>query len=256
MADQVYEPEPAPRTMRRANPEPPGLLPALQSLLFVLIVALFVMTFTVQPIRIPSPSMEPTLLIGDFLLMDKQTVAGGGVFPPVEIARGDIIVFHNPVDDPSMHLIKRVIGIPGDRIHLRDGVVYRNGQPLHESYAIYRPSPPDPYRDDFPDLQTMQPRVNVNWWIRLRTLVHDGDITVPPGDYFVMGDNRNDSEDSRYWGFVPRTAIVGKPLLIYFSWRQPGADDDIPTDPIHTEATGAHATTGFARWERTFRMVR
>ena len=227
-----------------------GLLPSVQSLLFVLVVALFVMTFTVQPIRIPSPSMEPTLLIGDFLLMDKRTT-GGGLLPPLTIGRGDIVVFHDPIDDPSVHLVKRVIGIPGDRIHLRDGVVYRNGQPLHESYAIYRPSPPDPYRDDFPDLQTMQPRVNVNWWIRLRTLVQDGDITVPPGNYFVMGDNRNDSEDSRYWGFVPRDAIVGKPLLIYFSFRQPGTEDEYNSGPIRTQAS----RMSFARWDRTFRVV-
>src|ERR1700722_690048 len=97
-----------------------GFLPALQSMLYVLIVALFVMTFTVQPIRIPSSSMEPTLLVGDFILMDKGTVEGnaGGLLPPVRIERGDVVVFHDPVDDPSVHLVKRVIGVPGDRIHL------------------------------------------------------------------------------------------------------------------------------------------
>jgi len=233
-----------------------GFLTAVQSLLFVLIGALFVMTFAVQPIRIPSSSMEPTLLIGDFLLMDKQIGSGGGVLPRLTIGRGDIVVFHDPVDDPSVHLVKRVIGIPGDRIHLRDGVVYRNGEALKESYAIYREAAPDGYRDDFPDLRTMQPRVNVKWWIRLRSLVHDGDVTVPADSYFVMGDNRNDSEDSRYWGFVPKEAIVGKPLVIYFSWRQPGSEEDGQTDPIHTVASGVYAKTRFARWERTFRVVR
>jgi len=233
---------------------PVGILPAIQSLLFVLVISLFIMTFTMQPIRIPSSSMEPTLLVGDFMLMDKQTVEGNarGLMPPVTINRGDVIVFHDPVDDPSVHLVKRVIGIPGDKLHLRDGVVYRNGQPLKESYAVYRQSPADRYRDDFPDLSTMQTRVNPNWWIRLRTLAHDGEITVPPGSYFVMGDNRNDSEDSRYWGFVPRDAIVGKPLLIYFSWRQPGSSDD-SRSPVHADAS---ATTSFARWDRTFRVVR
>jgi signal peptidase I len=237
-------------TVDQANPaHPAGILPAVQSLLYVLVVALFVITFTAQPIRIPSASMEPTLLVGDFLLMNKQVGPAGRLLPPATIQRGDVIVFHDPVDDPSIHLVKRVIGIPGDRLHLRDGVVVRNGQPLHEPYAVYRPAAADRYRDDFPDLQTMQPRVNPNWWIALRNLVRDGDVTVPPNAYFVLGDNRNDSEDSRYWGFVPREAIVGKPLLIYFSWRQPGVDGEANGD-------AAKGLNSFARWDRTFRVVR
>jgi signal peptidase I len=232
-----------------------GFLPAVQSLVYVVIVGLFVLTFTVQPIRIPSGSMEPTLLVGDFMLMDKGTVDGnaGGLLPPVQIQRGDVVVFHDPVD-PAVHLVKRVIGIPGDSIHLRNGVVYRNGQPLKESYAVYREAGEDRFRDDFPDLQTMQAGVNPNWWIRLRGLVRDGEVTVPPGSYFVMGDNRNDSEDSRYWGFVPRDAIVGKPLLIYFSWRQEMMDGDDSRGPMHADVLAA--STRFARWERTFRVVR
>ena len=231
-----------------------GFLPAVQSLLYVLVIALFVMTFIVQPIRIPSASMEPTLLVGDFLLMNKQIGSSGGLLAPLRINRGDVVVFHDPVDDPSIHLVKRVIGVPGDTIHLRGGVVYRNGQPLKESYAIYRQTAEDRYRDDFPDLRTMQARVNPNWWIRLRGLVHDGELTVPPGCYFVMGDNRNDSEDSRYWGFVPQDAIVGEPLLIYFSWRQPGVDEEMDAAAIHSVVRSA--ATKFARWERTFRVIR
>jgi signal peptidase I len=232
-----------------------GFLPAVQSLLYVLVGALFVMTFTVQPIRIPSESMEPTLLVGDFLMMDKQM--GGdahGLLPPAEVHRGDVVVFHDPVDDPSVHLVKRVIGIPGDRIHLRDGVVIRNGERLKEPYAVYRESPEDRFRDDFPDMQTMQARVNPEWWIRLRGMVRDGEITVPAGHYFVMGDNRNDSEDSRYWGFVPKDAIVGRPFLIYFSWRQPGVDEDIEAWGIHAEQKSG--VLGFGRWDRTLKVVR
>jgi signal peptidase I len=234
------------------------VLPALQSLLHLLIVSLFIITFVVQPIRIPSVSMEPTLLVGDFLLMDKQ-IGGGpgsgrGLLPPMAIHHGDVVVFHDPVDDPSIHLVKRVIGVPGDTIFLRDGVVFRNGQRLKESYAVYRQSAADRYRDDFPDLATMQAHVNPNWWIRLRGLVHNGAVTVPPDCFFVMGDNRNDSEDSRYWGFVPRGAIVGKPLLIYFSWRQQAVDGEPDTDPIHPVRTSTLA--GFARWDRTFQVVR
>ena len=239
-----------------------GVLPAVQSLLYVLVVSLFLMTFTVQPIRIPSESMEPTLLVGDFLLLDKQAAGGGGgVMPPAGIGRGDVVVFHDPVDDPSIHLVKRVIGLPGDRIHLRDGVVYRNGAALKEDYAVYRRSGRDVFRDDFPSLRTMDPGVNPNWWIQLRTLARDGEVTVPADSYFVMGDNRNNSEDSRYWGFVPRQAIVGKPVMIYFSWKQPG-DDELPAGVanqtmVKSVQTGSMSggRPDFARWDRTFRVI-
>ena len=228
-------------------------LESLQSLLYVLAISLFVVTFTVQPIRIPSESMEPTLLVGDFLLMDKQVVAGTahGLLPPAEIHHGDIIVFHEPIDDPAVHLVKRVIGIPGDRIHLRDGVVYRNGQSLQEPYAVYRKTAVDPYRDNFPNLDRMDARVNPNWWIRLRALARNGEVTVPPGSFFVMGDNRNDSEDSRYWGFVPRNYIVGRPLIIYFSARPPDALTPAPLTPAPPPGRLA-----FGRWDRMFHIVR
>lgn len=223
--------------------QPVGVLSSVQSLLYVLVVTLFVTTFTVQPIRIPSASMEPTLLVGDFLLMDKQVAgAAWGLLPPIGVQRGDVVVFHDPVDDPKVHLVKRVIGVPGDRIHLRDGVVYRNGEALREGYAVYRRAAADEFRDDFPDLQTMDARVNPNWWIKLRGLARDGEVTVPAESYFVMGDNRNDSEDSRYWGFVPGAAIVGRPLVIYFSWREPGE--------------GSGVALGLGRWERVLRVVR
>ncbi len=242
-----------------------GFLPALQSILYVLILSLGVITFTVQPIRIPSGSMEPTLLIGDFLLLDKQAVTQDPFFmPQSHIARGDVIVFHDPVDDPSVHLVKRVIALPGDRIHLRDGIVYLNGAPLQEPYAIHRPAPRDPYRDDFPNLQQIDSGVNPAWWLHLRTLARTGDVTVPPESYFVMGDNRNNSEDSRYWGFVPRKAIVGKPILVYFSLRQ--SDEDEPQGnqprPPRVPTTGrpprwdrVRPNQSFARWNRTFHVI-
>ena len=259
MTDPVLEPATTHATHH------PGLLPALQSLLYVLIVSLGLITFTVQPIRIPSGSMEPTLLIGDFLLLDKQATANDPpILPPTAIRHGDIIVFHDPVDDPSIHLVKRVIGLPGDRIHLRDGLVYLNGQLLPEPYAIRRPSPPDPYRDDFPNLQHLDDSVNPAWWLHLRTLARSGDITVPPDSYFVLGDNRNNSEDSRYWGFVPRRAIVGKPILVYFSLRQSDPDDEgNQLTPTHVPTNGRPprwdrvpaAQSSFARWSRTFRVI-
>ena len=220
--------------------QPVGVLPAVQSLMYVLVIAVFFMTFTVQPIRIPSASMEPTLLVGDFLLLDRQAASGDKGFwmPPTDVQHGDVVVFHDPVDDLSVHLVKRVIGVPGDRVRLRGNLVYVNGRPLKEPYAVYRQAAPDGYRDDFPNLSTMDARVDPGWWIRLRRLVRDGEITVPAGDYFVLGDNRNESDDSRYWGFVPRSYIVGKPVLVYFSWRDP--------EP---------GKRNFARWDRTFKVV-
>ena len=278
------ERQPTPQQRRQQYSHPVGVLPALQSLLYVLVVAMFLMTFTVQPIRIPSPSMEPTLLIGDFLLLDKQSVASGpSLLPPTGIKRGDVVVFHDPVDDPSIHLVKRVIGVPGDRLHLRDGIVYVNGQALHEKYAVYRPAARSTFRDDFPMLETIDAGVNPEWWIRLRGLVRDGEITVPKGNFFVMGDNRNDSEDSRYWGFVPADTVVGKPVLIYFSWNErhgertehPAAKvvedqgnlqvttptGDIITAPRRASrgampvAEDSPGPTDFARWDRTLRVV-
>jgi len=241
-----------------------GLLEAGQSLVNVVIVALFIITFTVQPFRIPSASMEPTLLIGDFLLVDKQVgpESSPHIFAPADvIRRDDLIIFHYPVDS-SMHLVKRVIGLPGDRLRMRDGRVYINGNAIPEPYAVYLPSAPDSYRDDFPRLVSADPGVDSRWWIEMHSLVSQGELTVPLDDYFVLGDNRNDSEDSRYWGFVPRAAIVGKPFLVYFS-----LNDSVST-PGQSSATAmaesgaakhlgpADSLAGFARWDRTIHIVR
>ena len=202
-----------------------SLLQALQSLLYVLVVALFIIAFTAQPFRIPSASMEPTLLVGDFLLVDKGLSTGHGFAPLAPtglIHRGDLIVFHYPVD-PSRDLVKRVVGLPGDRLYLRDGRVYSDDRALAEPYAVFRTASPESYRDDFPRLDRADPGVDSRWWIQMHTLVANGVLTVPADSYFVLGDNRNDSEDSRYWGLVPRDAIVGKPFLIYFSLNGPSA---------------------------------
>ncbi|HEX4650753.1 MAG TPA: signal peptidase I, partial [Granulicella sp.] len=181
-----------------------------------------------------------------------------------------VIVFHYPID-PSMHLIKRIIGLPGDHLRLRNGRVFIDGQPLLEPYTLYQPGPADNFRDNFPRLQNPDPDVSSNWWIEMKQLVNRGELTVPPGQYFVLGDNRNDSEDSRYWGFVPASAIVGRPLLIYFSLSEPdepGRADlsDEPAAPRLTPVVPIHSSqpspldllfhlTRFARWSRTFRIV-
>ena len=214
-----------------------SLLHAFQSLLYILVVALFIMTFTAQPFRIPSASMEPTLLVGDFLLVNKEVSTGR--FPALAtIQRGDLIVFHYPVD-PAKHLVKRIVGLPGARLRLRDGRVLIDGHALSEPYAFYLPSAADSYRDDFPRMDHADPAVDSRWWVQMHSLVANGELTIPPDSYFVLGDNRNNSDDSRYWGLVPRAAIVGKPFLVYFSLKEP-----------------AISLFNFARWERTLRIVR
>jgi signal peptidase I len=230
-------------------------LPAVQSLTIIIVIAIFIVTFSVQPFRIPSGSMEPTLMIGDFLLVDKQVeVDPGGsnlLLPAPAIHRGDVIVFHYPVD-PAMHLVKRVVGLPGDHIRLRGGHVQINGRGIDEPYAVYRPSGPDNFRDNFPRLENADPEIDSRWWVRMRKLIDNGELIVPSGNYFVLGDNRNDSEDSRYWGFVPQDSIVGRPLVIYFSLRQ--ADDNTASLPHSGEL--AAGLSSFARWERMMRVIR
>jgi signal peptidase I len=234
---------------------------SIQSLLATVVIAVFVITYIVQAFQIPSESMENTLLIGDYLLVDKLCYGGGGVgdfvIPYRQIHRGDIIVFHYPVN-PAQHFVKRVVGIPGDRIHLLKKRVFINGQPLNEPYARYFKPEPNPFRDDFPRLDVLDPGINADWWVEMPKLVEDGQLIVPEGHYFAMGDNRDDSSDSRYWGFVPRANIIGRPLLIYWSISDP--EDAMPPSPTLGDKLYhlAYAVTHFfqiTRWGRTFRLV-
>ena len=249
-------------TARPGNAPPVNALPAndsllimLQSLARIVTIALFFLTFIAQPFRIPSASMERTLLVGDFLLVNKQVYGPPGIWshllPYGNIQRGEIIVFHYPVD-PTMHLVKRVVGLPGDRLHLVNGHVFVNGIALREPYAVYRPSRADNYRDNFPQMEDADPAIETRWWIQMRSLVQDGELTVPPNSYFVMGDNRNDSQDSRYWGFVPRAAIVGEPLLIYLSLREPDTAEPLTRIP----PAPPESILNKARWERTLHIIR
>lgn len=242
-----------------AHPLLPTVADTIRSLLSMVVVALFILTFVIQPFRIPSESMEHTLLVGDFLLVNKQIYAPAGLLgrllPYREPKRGDVVVFRFPLD-PDDYVVKRVIGVPGDRIHLEHGVVYRNGLALIEPYAVFEPAYRDNYRDNFPSGTYTDPGVDTRWWNALRADVHDGDVQVPPGDYFVMGDNRNHSRDSRYWGFVPRAAILGRPFVIYFSLREPSATDmpTLPDDKVENDPVDG--IVDFARWDRMFRIVR
>jgi signal peptidase I len=216
-----------------------------------------------QPLLIPSESMERTLLVGDFLLFNKQVYAPASrlerLFLPYRpVARGDIVVFRH--SDPPL-LIKRVVGIPGDRLRIAGGQVFVNGIALDEPYAAFEPAPPDPARDNIPAKIYTDPQVDPEWWRQMQSLTRDGELLVPPGEYFVLGDNRNHSKDSRFWGFVPRHAIVARPVVIYFSLTRPSPTEVQPPgqqaadDRLGHERELAARLTGFARWRRIFHVV-
>jgi len=234
---------------------------SVQSLLSTVVIAVFVITFIVQAFQIPSESMENTLLIGDYLLVDKLRYGGGGfldfLMPYHRVQRGDIIVFRYPVH-PSQHFVKRVVGLPGDRIRLVNRQVYINGNPIQEIYVRYSSHTHDTFRDEFPRLNIPVPGLEGGWWLQMRKLVEDGELIVPEGNYFVLGDNRDESLDSRYWGFVPKENVIGRPLLIYWSMRN--TDQDMPAAPSPSDKLFhfAYAVTHLfqiTRWDRTFRVV-
>lgn len=241
------------------QPVVPNVLDILASLCRVIVAAVFVLTFIAQPFRIPSESMEHTLLVGDFLLVNKMTYAPAGpwrwLLPYREPQRGDVIIFHYP-DKPSEHVVKRVIGVPGDAVHLQDGIASVNGDLLDEPYAAFEPAYPDAYRDNFPQQIYTDPGVDPGWWEQMRYDVHAGELVVPPGEYFALGDNRNFSRDSRYWGFVPRRNIVGRAFLIYFSLRERSATDPAQDDSLGQKTDLLDGLKHFARWDRMGRVVR
>jgi signal peptidase I len=240
---------------------------ALAPLLRTVVVALFLLTFVLQPYLIPSESMERTLLVGDFLLVNKQVYAPSDSFtrhllPYREVARGDIIFFHHP---QHPYLVKRVIGLPGDRLRINDGHVFVNGVVLDEPYAAFEPAAGNYFRDEFPARVYTNPEVDPAWWKQMQSLTRDGELMVPQGEYFVLGDNRNHSTDSRYWGFVSRQQIVASPLVIYFSLYRPSTTDveqvtlqaALPAtdDRLGHDRQFSARFTGFARWKRIFRVV-
>jgi signal peptidase I len=242
--------------MNKAKDEPGGatfrkstLREYFESICVAVILALFVRTFVVQAFKIPTGSMENNLLIGDHLLVNKfvfaptLTRAEDTLLPIDPIRRGDILVFKYP-EDPERDFIKRVIGLPGETIELKNKKVHVNGMPLDEPYAHYlQPAP------SAADLQEV-----TSFDVRDRY----GPVTVPADQYFVMGDNRDNSQDSRYWGFLPRGHIKGKALLIYWSY------DADASDYQQADATGmlkgalslfTHFFTR-TRWDRMLHQIR
>ncbi len=240
----------------------PTVPEAFASFLRTVVVALFLLTFLLQPFLIPSESMEHTLLVGDFLLVNKQVFAPSGtpgrllrwLLPYRDVERGDIVVFHHP--DPP-YLVKRVVGIPGDHIRIEDGRVTVNGATLDEPYAAFEPAAPNQFRDNFPASTYTDPNIDPIWWRRLQTLTQNDELVVPEGEYFMLGDNRNHSKDSRFWGFVPRQAIVARPLVIYFSLRRPSTTDvqQASDDRLGHDRELSARWVGFARWKRIFRVI-
>jgi signal peptidase I len=203
-------------------------LEGLASLLSTIVIALFALTFIFQNFVIPSSSMASTLLVGDHVLVERATLAPPAswahILPYREVHRGEPIVFYKPCAEPTgehIILVKRVIGVPGDRIHLRRGIVYLNGFEQVEPRAA-KPTAAnyDPYRDDFPSIPSANiPGVTAQWSLDLPTHIHGLDLVVPPDSFFVMGDNRTNSLDGRYWGLVPRANLIGRPLFVYWSFK-------------------------------------
>ena len=218
-----------------------------ESIVIAVILALFVRTWVVQAFKIPTGSMENNLLIGDHLLVNKFTFGptplaiGRAVLPVRPIRRGDIVVFKYP-DEPDRDFIKRVIGLPGETIELKNKKVHVNGQALDEAYVHFLTPPSNDYQEV------------TSYDVRERF----GPVTVPQDQYFVMGDNRDNSQDSRYWGFLPRSYVKGKALLIYWSYesgREDYTDEGLGTSIKRLASVVTHFFTK-TRWERLFRQIR
>ena len=247
---------------------------AAASICSVLVVGLFILTFLAQNFVIPSGSMEQTLLVGDHLVVDRVTLAPPTKWMPLahyrEPKHGDIVVFIKPgtIDAEGkptiLFLVKRLVGVPGDHIHLHSGVVYINGEEQLQPHA--QPTTPanyQPFLDEFPSIA---PEGNGDpnngtpdsWANEFPSHVVEGDLVVPAGKFFMMGDNRHDSLDSRYWGFVPRENIIGRPLFNYWSFETPEHQFD-ETGAGNTIAWMGHVVLHFfpdTRWKRTLHLVR
>ncbi len=264
-------------------------LEAIASMAYVVVIGLFIFAFVFQNFEIPSPSMVGTLLVGDHVMVDRVTIAPGTAAAPFvhyrPIRHGDVIVFYKPAaESPDLILVKRAIGLPGDHIHLEHGTVFINGVAQDEPYAAM----PDGgtymhFRDDFPaDVPALESEARgsltalqdcttpacadqrgqnnrqVTWSEMLPNYIQNGDIVVPPGSVFAMGDNRTQSLDSRFWGFVPQENIMGRPLFVYWSFKTPDDQED---------KTSWGDRIGFAfhvlihifdgtRWSRTGHVIR
>ena len=244
---------------------------AVASICSVLVVGLFILTFLAQNFVIPSGSMEKTLLVGDHLVVDRITLAPPAKWMPLvhyrEPRRGDIVVFIKPGEldadgKPTiMFLVKRLIGVPGDHIHLRDGTVILNGVAQDQPHA--EATTPDNHQDFLDEFPSVPPTAQYggateSWAVEFPSHVENGELVVPPGKYFMMGDHRHNSLDSRYWGFVPRENIVGRPLFNYWSFKTP-EDQYNQAGLGNSLAWMGHVVLHFftdTRWSRTLKLMR
>jgi signal peptidase I len=237
---------------------------AAASICSVLVVGLFILTFLAQNFVIPSGSMEKTLLVGDHLVVDRITLAPPAKWMPLiryrEPQRGDIVVFLKP-GYPDLFLVKRLVAVPGDHFHLRNGVVIMDGvaqaQPHAEPTTLENHSD---FLDEFPSVPPypIPDATPESWAVDFPNHIQDGDLVVPSGMYFMMGDNRHDSLDSRYWGFVPRANIVGRPLFNYWSFETPEHQYE-ETGISSNVQWMAHVALHFfteTRWSRTLHLTR
>src|SRR5919201_4660647 len=219
-----------------------------ESIVIAVILALFIRTFVVQAFKIPTGSMEQNLLIGDHLLVNKFEFGPTGsviertLLPIGTIRRGDVIVFKYPVE-PDRDFIKRVIGLPGETVEIREKKVFINGKQLDEPYVHFLLPPAN--ASEFNEVTSFDVRERY------------GPVTVPPNQYFVMGDNRDNSQDSRYWGFLPRELVKGKALVIYWSYeaeRQDYVDEDAGAAVRGLVSVFVHFFTR-TRWDRMLHQI-
>jgi signal peptidase I len=271
---------PVAKTPTEAQPEPdPSEIrveetpfEAAASICSVLVVGLFILTFLAQNFVIPSGSMENTLLVGDHLVVDRITLAPESQWMPLvryrEPRRGDVVVFIKPVPDDVdgkpqyLFLVKRLIGVPGDHIHLRDGIVYINGvAQAQPKDGMDIPANPGEkvFLDEFPTIPPAEDASSTEEWaVDAPNHIVNGDLVVPPGKYFMMGDDRHNSLDSRYWGFVPRENIVGRPMFNYWSFKS--SEEQLEQTGLGANlAWMGHVALHFftdTRWGRTFHVVR
>jgi len=240
-----------------------------ESLVVTVILAIFGTTFVLQAFKIPTGSMENTLLIGDHLLVNKFIFAAktgfmGRLLPNRDPRRGDVVVFKfAPSDEqgePGEHFVKRVIGVPGDHIRIFHRQIYVNGQLQDEPFVRHDPAYADILRsgDDFPPPEGEHlDQATAAWEAEIGSVVKNGELVVPPGKFFVMGDNREQSWDSRFWGFVSRDVIIGRPVLIYWSFetdRNEYLHNSLSDRISQVVDLIIHFPTK-TRWRRTFNFV-